>query len=119
MDTSNEMSTANSFPSENHDHHGHYERLRLGLVMNLVYHLCGNKRIAVLTCIYLTIAINTFDTSSDLVLVIFVVMGTGTGAGTAPTEYLRRPTQMCSKPVVLRSRSGRACSRHPSTGLCW
>ena len=41
--------------------------------MTIAFRVCGNMRTAALTAIYLTILINTFDTTSDLCLVLFYI----------------------------------------------
>ena len=48
-----------------------YERLSLGLLMTLVFRLCGNIRTAAITAISCTILVGSFDTSSDMFLCLF------------------------------------------------
>ena len=73
MDTSNEMRDALSGTDSNSDDGVHYQRLRLGLIMTIAFRICGNRRTAALTAIYITILINSFDTTSDLCLVLFYI----------------------------------------------
>ena len=49
-----------------------YMRLKLGLIMNLVYRLSGNGRTAVITAIALPICFSSFDTGSDLAFSYFL-----------------------------------------------
>ena len=70
MDPSNEMREDHGSSTDNADD-AHYQRLRLGLVMNLAYRFCRNWRIAALTAIYLTIFTNTLDTTSDILCFVF------------------------------------------------
>ena len=71
MENSSEQREALNRTATKADGDVHYQRLRLGLIMKLAFCLYGNIRKAALTAIWLTIFINSVDTSSDICLLIF------------------------------------------------